>query len=549
MSHRIAVVYHSRRGSVRALAALAAEGARETGAEVRLLRVADDEAAGRRWPERVAEPEDVVWADGLVLASPTYYGNVSSAFKRFLESTAPLWRQGLLADRVATGITVSTQRHGGREATLTALQHTLYHWGCWVAGADPADPVTRAAGGTPYGLAADNRQGAPAPHERAAARSLGHRLATLAARARATPRALAAVRGQRPAPSHVSATSTASALGVKREAASSEVGPDAVLSVVPPCAAGSVGPSGAAGSVGLSGAGGPVGQSGAGGPVGSPGAAGSVGLSGAAGPVGSPGAAGSVGLSGAFALGADSGAVGPRAATGLRRSASGPGPGPVRLVVVYHGEDAATRVLAQEAAAAARAIGARVRLRRVPGRGGARSAEWPGPWAASAEPEDIAWADAVLLGARARLGALGAPLLDFVQTLEPAHAGRGPLWGKPASGFATTPARHAGSETAVLDLGHMLLHAGALLVPPGYTDPAVEAAGGNPYGASHPRCAGDLPTPEALAAAAHQGRRTALAGDLLRRAPLPGRAVRQDSARPDPEPGRLAPRTTGRSTA
>jgi NAD(P)H dehydrogenase (quinone) len=248
---------------------------------------------------------------------------------------------------------------------------------------------------------------------------------------------------------------------------------------------------------------------------------------------------------GAAALGVEPNAVVSGAGTGLLPCA----PGPVRLVVVYHGEDAATRILAQEAAAAARAIGARVRLRRVPGRGGARCGEWLGPWAASAEPEDIAWADAVLLGARARLGALGAPLLDFVQALEPAHGDRSPLWGKPASGFATTPARHAGSETAVLDLGHMLLHAGALLVPPGYTDPAVEAAGGNPYGASHPRCAGDLPTPEALAAAAHQGRRTALAGDLLRRAPLPRRAVRQAGARPDPEPVRLAPRTTGRSTA
>ncbi|MEU8031133.1 flavodoxin family protein [Streptomyces sp. NPDC049099] len=493
MSHRIAVVYHSRHGTVRALAALAAEGAREAGAEVRLLRVADDGAADPGWPERPAEPEDVLWADGLVLACPTYYGNVSSPFKRFLESTSPLWRQGLLADRVATGITVSTQRHGGREATLTALQHTLYHWGCWVAGADPADPVTRAAGGTPYGLAADNHRGDPAPHERAAARALGRRLAHLTARARATPAMsplLTTVPARRPAPAgQADATAPGEpAPGAGPHGALPEGRTDSV--VRPAC-------SGVAAGVG---------------------------------PGGAP--------------------AGGRADGGARRARSGrldATPRPVRLAVVYHGEDAATRILAQEAAAAGRALGSRVRLRRVPGGRGGRPATWLGPWAVPATPEDIAWADAVLFGAPVRLGALAAPLLDFVQALEPAEGGRSPLWGKPASGFATSPATHAGSETAVLGLGHMLLHAGAVLVPPGYTDPAVEAAGGNPYGTCHPRTAGDVPTPQARAAVAHQGRRTALAGDLLRRAPRPRRTVRQDTVRTDPE--RFVTRTTGRSTA
>ena len=72
----------------------------------------------------------------------------------------------------------------------------------------------------------------------------------------------------------------------------------------------------------------------------------------------------------------------------------------------------------------------------------------------------------------------------------------------------------------------VLLHAGAVLVSPGYTHPAVEAAGGNPYGTCHPRSAGDLPTPQALAAVAYQARRAALAGDLLRRTRSTPRARR-----------------------
>ncbi|MFJ2902452.1 flavodoxin family protein [Streptomyces sp. NPDC087212] len=474
MSHRIAVIYHSRRGTVRTLAKLAAEGARETGAKVLLLRVEDDGPGRPQWPERAAEPEDVVWADGLVLAGPTYYGNVSSPLKRFLESTSLLWGRGLLADRVATGITCSTQRHGGREATLTALHHTLYHWGCWVAGSDPDDPVTRAAGGTPYGLVADNSQGAPAPHECAAARALGRRLAGLAARARPLP----------PLPP-LPPPSPPPALDPQPRS----VLPTPAAVPVPAVPV----PTGSANS-------------------GAPGGSG----------YGPPPAALTVTEPAPAPQPASAAPPAPVPA-GTVRGAGLPGvsPRPVRFAVVYHGEDAAIRMLAQEAASAARAVGAGVRLRRVARGSEARDAAWLGPWAAPALAEDIAWADAVLFGAPVRLGALAAPLLEFVQSLEPADGGRGPLWGKPAGGFAITPAPHAGAETALNDLGHVLLHTGAVLVPPGYTDPVIAAAGGNPYGTTHSRTMGYLPTPQAMAAAAHQSRRTVLAGDLLRRAPRP----------------------------
>ncbi|QNP68665.1 flavodoxin family protein [Streptomyces roseirectus] len=462
MSPTIAVIYHSRRGTVRALAALAAEGARETGAEVRLLRVADDAASAGDWPERIAEPEDVLHADGLVLAAPTYYGMVSSPFKRFLESTSPLWGQGLLADRVATCVTASTQRHGGREATLTSLHHTLTHWGCWVAGADPGDPVTLAAGGTPYGLVADNSKGMPGAAEQTAARALGRRLAELTARAHPEGRRL---RG--PAPEQRTVLATPGGLR----------GAGAVSGDLPPAAPPSTAPP--------------------------------------------PGT-----------------------------SAAPPGPGmplrPVRLTVVYHGEDAATRILAQEAAAAARALGAGVRLRCVAREGASRDADWLGPRATPAGAEDIAWADAVLFGAPARLGALAAPLLEFIQSLAPTDTAPGPLWGKPAGGFTVVPTPHAGAETALLDLGHMLLHTGAVLVPPGYTDPSVEAAGGNPYGTSWSLTEGPLPTPEATAAAAHQGRRTVLAGDLLRRSPA--MAPAPDLVTPPTPPGPVGPAASVGST-
>ncbi|MFI0774351.1 flavodoxin family protein [Streptomyces sp. NPDC021212] len=395
MSPRIAVVHHSRRGTMRALATLAAEGARARGAAVRLLRVAEDGPDAMAWPERVAEPGDVLWADGLVLATPTYFGNVSAAFKQFLETTSPLWRQGLLADRVVTGMTASTCTHAGREATLLALYQTAFHWGSWVLGADPADPLFGSAGGNPYGVSADSRPEVAGADTRGAALSLGHRLADITARVRPS----------------------------------------------------------------------------------------------AARPVGS--------------------------------TASGP----VNVTVVHCADDGRARLMARECAAGARSVGARVRLRRV-------ASARRGPNAAIVTREDVAWADAVVFGAPARLGCMAAPLLDFVQSLASAD-GRGPLWGKPASGFVTTALAHTGSESALLAFHHLLLNSGAVVVPPGFTDQAVFEAGGNPYGSCDVRSASAVPTGAALAAVAYQGQRAAMAGDLLRRpatapSPIPGERAGSD---------------------
>ncbi|MFF7726752.1 NAD(P)H-dependent oxidoreductase [Streptomyces sp. NPDC008001] len=401
MTPRVAVVYHSRRGTMRALAGAAAAGARARGAQVRLLRVAGDEP-GPGLPDGVAAPEDVLWADGLVLASPTYFGNVSAAFKRFLDSTSKLWCEGLLADRVVTGMTAATCLHGGREATLLTLYQSVYHWGSWVLGTEPGDPAFHGAGGNPYGLAVTAlRDGSVAEDDLAAAWALGHRLAAAAGRAR--PR--------RPAEDR------------------------------------------------------------------------------------------------------------PRAGGRGERG---------RVTVVHCAEDETVRLLAQECAAGARELGAEVRLRRLVGPGVRRESGLPAraggaPPAAAVGPDDVAWADSVVFGAPARAGAVAAPLLGFLQSLEP-PAGPGPLAGKPASGFVSTARPHAGSESALLSLHHVLHHSGAVVVPPGYTDPAVFEAGGNPYGTSHTRSAGALPTVQALAAARHQGRRMALAGDRLRRRPSAPRA-------------------------
>ncbi len=86
----------------------------------------------------------------------------------------------------------------------------------------------------------------------------------------------------------------------------------------------------------------------------------------------------------------------------------------------------------------------------------------------------------------------------------------GKLADKPVTAFTSAFNRHGGSEATILSLGNVFYHWGALIVSPGFTDPVVYAAGGNPYGTSHVTGpTGDGPGTAVLEAARYQGKRLA----------------------------------------
>jgi NAD(P)H dehydrogenase (quinone) len=159
----VAVIYYSATGTVHALARAAAEGAGTAGARVRLRRVAETappEAirAKPAWSRhlqdtaRVAEAglEDLVWADAVLLGTPTRFGNVASQLKAFIDSTGPLWARGELAGKVYSAFTASSTAHGGQESTLLALGNVFYHWGGIIVPPGYTDPIQFQAG-NPYG--------------------------------------------------------------------------------------------------------------------------------------------------------------------------------------------------------------------------------------------------------------------------------------------------------------------------------------------------------------------------------------------------------------
>lgn len=196
---RIAVIYYSATGHVHKLAEALAKGAADAGAEVRLRRVAElapEEVIRRQdaWHEHYeatigvveeAKLEDLAWADGFALGTPTRYGLPAAQLKEFIDQTGPLWVEGHLANKVATSFTSSANRHGGQESTLLALNNAFYHWGSLIVPPGYTHQVLYAAGGNPYGTSyssgidGDSAVGVDAL---IAAHYQGHRLAQYASR-------------------------------------------------------------------------------------------------------------------------------------------------------------------------------------------------------------------------------------------------------------------------------------------------------------------------------------------------------------------------------
>ncbi len=156
----ILVLYYSRNGHVKMLAQHIAEGIESEAVEARLRTVpavsADFEAQAPAIPESgdiYCSLEDLTQCSGLLLGSPTRFGNMAAPLKYFLDSTSNLWMNGSLINKPAGVFTASSSIHGGQESTLLSMMLPLLHQGMVIAGVPYSENALTAtkSGGTPYG--------------------------------------------------------------------------------------------------------------------------------------------------------------------------------------------------------------------------------------------------------------------------------------------------------------------------------------------------------------------------------------------------------------
>ncbi|PKM05816.1 MAG: NAD(P)H-quinone oxidoreductase [Gammaproteobacteria bacterium HGW-Gammaproteobacteria-4] len=191
----ILILYYSRGGSVAQLARHIARGVDEVaGMQARLRSVPPVAAVTQQAAPPVPEDgapyvsrDDLAQCAGLILGSPTRFGNMAAPLKHFLDGTGAEWASGTLVGKPAAVFTSTASMHGGQESTLLSMALPLLHHGMVLVGI----PYTEAAlsstrsGGTPYGashVAGAEDYSEPSDEERVLARALGRRVAQIAQR-------------------------------------------------------------------------------------------------------------------------------------------------------------------------------------------------------------------------------------------------------------------------------------------------------------------------------------------------------------------------------
>ena len=191
----VLIVYYSRNGSVARLARQIARGVEEVGGMQARLRTVPPVAAVTSTaappvPESgspYVEPRDLQECAGLVIGSPTRFGNMAAPLKYWIDGLGGDWASGTLVGKPAGAFTSSSTMHGGQESTLLSMMLPLLHHGCLITGIPFTEPKLSStrSGGTPYGASHVAGTGDDAPvdeDEAQLARALGRRIAQIAAR-------------------------------------------------------------------------------------------------------------------------------------------------------------------------------------------------------------------------------------------------------------------------------------------------------------------------------------------------------------------------------
>ncbi|HWK37574.1 MAG TPA: NAD(P)H:quinone oxidoreductase [Hyphomicrobium sp.] len=192
---KVLVLYYSTYGHIEKMAYAVAEGVREAGAEAVVKRVPElvpeDVARNSGYkldqPAPIATVDELADYDGIIIGTPTRFGNMAAQMKNFLDQTGGLWAQGKLIGKPSGVFTSSATQHGGQESTLLTTQVVLLHQGMVVVGLPYSfvgqTGVKEITGCSPYGastIAGGDGSRHPSENELAGARFQGRHLAQIA---------------------------------------------------------------------------------------------------------------------------------------------------------------------------------------------------------------------------------------------------------------------------------------------------------------------------------------------------------------------------------
>lgn len=189
----ILVLYYSRFGATEALArevCLGVDSVRGAAARLRtvpavsVVTAATEDAIPADGPP-FASQDDLKECAGLVMGSPTRFGNMAAPMKYFLDGTGSYWLSGTLSGKPAGVFTSTSTLHGGQETTLLTMAVPLIHHGMLLVGIPYTEPAlsTTTTGGSPYGashVSWNRKTDGLSGEEKELAQALGKRVAETA---------------------------------------------------------------------------------------------------------------------------------------------------------------------------------------------------------------------------------------------------------------------------------------------------------------------------------------------------------------------------------
>ena len=163
-----------------------------------------------------------------------------------------------------------------------------------------------------------------------------------------------------------------------------------------------------------------------------------------------------------------------------------------KVAIIYYSMGGTNYELAKWAKEAVESAGSEARILKVQELAPKEAIEGNPVWKAHvdatqdipvATSEDLEWADAVIFSTPTRFGNVPSQIKQFLDTQGGLWA-QGKLVNKVVSAMSSAQNPHGGQEATILSLYTTMYHWGSIVVAPGYLDPSVGKAGGNPYGTS-----------------------------------------------------------------
>ena len=182
---KILVLFYSKTGHMLKMARSIAKDVEAAGAELRLRKAA--ELAPREVIDKSPEwkaiysqmsdipdavVDDLVWMDGVIVGSPTRFGNMAAPMRNFWDQTGKLWMEGTLIGKTVSAFSSAEMVHGGQEATLLSMYPTFLAHGLIIVGI-PGNVKELYKAGSYYGALSS---GEPNDTDLVVSRSMAQRL-------------------------------------------------------------------------------------------------------------------------------------------------------------------------------------------------------------------------------------------------------------------------------------------------------------------------------------------------------------------------------------